>query len=766
METKIRKFKINLLLLALMIGFFVATAKASAETYYVDCDASDDNGAGTSEDTAWKTISKVNNSTFNPNDEILFKKDCTWRSLLIIPSSGTVDNPITFGAYGTGENPLISSADDIIGTSGSWTSAGSNVWSRSLPGQTYTVFFNEDQMGTNIANYLNISGQYQWSWSGGRFYVYATSNPSGYYSKIEAGQRNYVVEIKERAYITLSGIHVKYGNHASEGVVKIRDSEYITMEDCIITNPHGTGVKVYNSPHFTMDGCVLVGNDKTQDTSYSCGVKFEAGSTNWEVKNSSLTGFRMGVRTNNSQPGSNNFSVHDNIFSDSGLVGNYDEGAIYTSFVENGEIYNNIISSNSYSVASYSGSNINIHDNTSLVSGSDGIAVNSMTGTNIITRNYIANAGVENSTYAGISIEGTSRGVYASYNLIVNPGHRGLRYYGIIGPASGTFVNNTVIGGQVGMYIGKSTGGVIVKNNLFYDQETAVEKTSAAATPNLDHNLYYPSGRYVWNNATYDFTAYKNIFSQDLHSLENDPMFSDISQSDFGLRGFSPAINAGENVGLSFDYENNSIIEDPDIGAYEYIADTEGSLSKSDFSTKKKLSSKTKNKTIFFKTGKNAICKYATHAGVEYDAMSNFFTITGGTSHSTKISKLKDGKSYKYYVRCQNELLNVDVEDFVVSFSVERKPEKYILKNDPKKAIRGQIMTQSGKKFSKNSFVKLYFSRPSGGFYDPFTVETSSTGSFSVDYKIPWNKPFGKYKWYAIDGKTGTKSEKTSYTVY
>lgn len=42
--------------------FFSFSGKASAATYYVDCNAANDNGAGTSEGTAWKTIAKVNST--------------------------------------------------------------------------------------------------------------------------------------------------------------------------------------------------------------------------------------------------------------------------------------------------------------------------------------------------------------------------------------------------------------------------------------------------------------------------------------------------------------------------------------------------------------------------------------------------------------------------------------------------------------------------------------------------------------------------------
>jgi hypothetical protein len=37
----------------------------------------------------WKTISKVNNSRFQPGDFILFKRGETWREQLVVPYSGS-----------------------------------------------------------------------------------------------------------------------------------------------------------------------------------------------------------------------------------------------------------------------------------------------------------------------------------------------------------------------------------------------------------------------------------------------------------------------------------------------------------------------------------------------------------------------------------------------------------------------------------------------------------------------------------------------------
>ena len=73
----------------------------------MDATNGNDGNTGLSESTAWKTIAKVNASKFNPGDQILFKRGGSWSENLTFPSSGSAGNPITVGAYGSGNAPII-----------------------------------------------------------------------------------------------------------------------------------------------------------------------------------------------------------------------------------------------------------------------------------------------------------------------------------------------------------------------------------------------------------------------------------------------------------------------------------------------------------------------------------------------------------------------------------------------------------------------------------------------------------------------------------
>jgi hypothetical protein len=85
----------------------VSALELQAENLYYVSPFGDDTKSGFSPNEAWKTITKVNSMTFTPGDQILFERGSVWNETLIIASSGTQENPITFGAYGNGEKPTI-----------------------------------------------------------------------------------------------------------------------------------------------------------------------------------------------------------------------------------------------------------------------------------------------------------------------------------------------------------------------------------------------------------------------------------------------------------------------------------------------------------------------------------------------------------------------------------------------------------------------------------------------------------------------------------
>jgi parallel beta-helix repeat protein len=69
-------------------------------------------------------LAKVNASTFKAGDQILFQKGDTFYGTITVKNSGSSGNPITFGAYGTGADPIITGFTNVT----AWTNLGGNIW--------------------------------------------------------------------------------------------------------------------------------------------------------------------------------------------------------------------------------------------------------------------------------------------------------------------------------------------------------------------------------------------------------------------------------------------------------------------------------------------------------------------------------------------------------------------------------------------------------------------------------------------------------------
>jgi hypothetical protein len=84
-----------------------ATLSPELTIYYVDAIDGNDLNSGLSTATAWKTLTKVNATTFSPNNRILFKAGGVWTGRLYPKGSGISGSPIIIDMYGTGSKPLI-----------------------------------------------------------------------------------------------------------------------------------------------------------------------------------------------------------------------------------------------------------------------------------------------------------------------------------------------------------------------------------------------------------------------------------------------------------------------------------------------------------------------------------------------------------------------------------------------------------------------------------------------------------------------------------
>lgn len=90
-----------------VVSFLLFMQQLTAVNYYIDSENGSNSNNGRSINKAWKTLSKVNSTTFHPGDSILFKAGGVWVGRLYPKGSGAEGKPIVIDKYGTGGRPLI-----------------------------------------------------------------------------------------------------------------------------------------------------------------------------------------------------------------------------------------------------------------------------------------------------------------------------------------------------------------------------------------------------------------------------------------------------------------------------------------------------------------------------------------------------------------------------------------------------------------------------------------------------------------------------------
>src|SRR4030042_2202270 len=321
-------------------------------TYYVDYTTGNDNDSGLTEELAWKTVAKVNASTFSANDSILFKRGETWREGLGTTSSGIPDHPITFGAYGTGARPTFDGADIL---NSGWEQYSGNIYRRGATNDPERIWWGDTELTGNEGNYATL-GTYEADWDTGYLYVNIRKSPNG--EQMNVPVREWGVNLQYKSYVTYVGLHFthSFGNGITQGA-SVSGSN-IVFDDCVsdyngangmcygVTTARGTYFSIQNS-QFNYNGT----------SNLYHGIYEEAG-TSWTIQNSVFIGNAgWGIQI---QDDSDSNIVRYNYFEDNvtGAIVIYDNGAGGCSY---NEIYYNIINSG-YDGIWFGGSNLNTNN--------------------------------------------------------------------------------------------------------------------------------------------------------------------------------------------------------------------------------------------------------------------------------------------------------------------------------------------------------------------------------------------------------------------
>ena len=117
-----------------VVAFLLTSITVNAKDYYFSSSSGDDSYTSVqaqSQATPWKSIARLN-SFFNnltAGDNIYFERGDVFYGSIVVTRSGTSGNPITIGAYGTGNKPLITGLVALT----SWSATSGGVYQVTAP---------------------------------------------------------------------------------------------------------------------------------------------------------------------------------------------------------------------------------------------------------------------------------------------------------------------------------------------------------------------------------------------------------------------------------------------------------------------------------------------------------------------------------------------------------------------------------------------------------------------------------------------------------
>ena len=106
------------------------SCQAQAATYHMSI-VGDDGNDGKTPQTAWRTLDRVNSAALAPGDSVLFRRGDVWRGQLR-PCSGDDTAPVTYGAFGEGDKPVLLGSVEK-NRAQDWKDEGGSIWSTQAP---------------------------------------------------------------------------------------------------------------------------------------------------------------------------------------------------------------------------------------------------------------------------------------------------------------------------------------------------------------------------------------------------------------------------------------------------------------------------------------------------------------------------------------------------------------------------------------------------------------------------------------------------------
>lgn len=564
-------------------------------------------GNGTSYCDAWSGFSKINWKQIRPGDN-LYVCDTHIGKGMSIGASGADDRPITIRGDYPDHPGIILGASAVF--TGSWELHDStyNVWKRSFSApSTYSDWHAFARRMTadpidGIVRLNNVGNRETGgtgektdfaSWKPGT-YFYQKDGSTLYYKPIKgsandhiyyAGYRPSCIASTNRHHFNITNLKVMMcGGSKYGGVIRLRNLHHVTVDRVsvrwgkygIVFSPEWADrykvssdyVTVKNStirdcqagiyPFGEVNHCLIMGNHIYDIGQYGYYLPWKRERWHGDIHGIALQGGGDDVRIEHNH-------VHhvgsEGIFP----YGDDNPKGVNVQNLRNFSIRYNLVHDIKYlggAVKPYysSGRHSALYYNQNNDFPSEGLSNNVM-AYNVI---YNATHGVRMKCNAN---RNTGKAPWAVYNNVIYNTDVGIAWYSS-GSAGGKQPHNKP--------------GVIFKNNILLNVKSTFVSIAMPTIKEydqviFDNNIYYPDlpNGFQWPGNKGHFVAWKGWDSgirRERHSMVADPKFRDVTDHDFHLLQGSPAIDAGENVGLTKDYDGKSVPtgKAPDIGTYEF----------------------------------------------------------------------------------------------------------------------------------------------------------------------------------------------------
>lgn len=583
----------------------VYATEESPATYFINPTLGSDTNNGTTEAAPWQTLAKINSVGLVAGDIYYLKRGETWNEFLTVHDSGTSNNRILFGTYGSGNRPIINARSTVTG----WTATGGSSGQLTIqPTDGVDTYFKQStpttNWGTNSELHTNNRSSYR-----------QRSILSSDFSALDnaATITNAVFSLYyyewETSYSDPTGIQV--------------DVDRMTR-----TNWTETGATWNCARDDNYDGTCDVnwtayGGDYTETNKATTTIPASFGWVNWNVTsiaqyaqaNTSEILYALVKYATESDSVSHipHFYSSDNTVNEAynpKLVIDYTTGAggnIYkltsvttaptrmwfdtatgdhktdgdgclASLVNDldwcyktsaSELY-------IYSATAPSGRTIERDYPYGIdFNGKSYITVQNIEVKNAGTANVRMNgnngilekSNIHDALLDGVLSSGTSNEI--RYNLIYDNLGDGIE----VSAGTVNIYNDVLNANNIGWYAhGTSTFSII--NTLSTNSTTSHTKVTDNPSISIHHNDYYPDTgtKFHWKGTDYDFAGWKSHCDGcDANSYAVDPMYVNATAKNFHLLQGSGIIDKGYNLNLVSDYDSQGlwIGSAPDIGAFE-----------------------------------------------------------------------------------------------------------------------------------------------------------------------------------------------------